>query len=395
MSRRLILAILLLAAGAGAAVVWRTSRTAPAAQGLAKATYQCSMHPQIVSDKPGNCPICGMTLTKVEHDEAAPKERKVAFYRHPMRPDVTSPEPAKDEMGMDYVPVYEDELGGEKGDVPGHAPFTLSSERQQLIGVTTERAEKRDLNVEIRTVGKVAYDPELYNAIAEHREAVAARRKLKDSPLAEAQERAEALVRSSMMRLRLMGISDEQIRDMGEQTPDPVNLLLPSKTAWVYAQVFEYEVDLLRPGQVVVVTAPSLPGQTFKGKITAVDSVLDATTRTARVRAEIATPQERFRPEMFVHVTILIPLGKKLAVPENAVLNTGEHKIIFVKQGEGRFEPRSVEVGRVAQGYQEVRSGLAEGEDVVTSANFLIDSESRFKSAVADFSRRDAPAPAK
>src|SRR5438477_7404062 len=139
-----------------------------------KARYQCAMHPQIVSDEPDICPICGMRLQKVEgpSEGEAQQKGKIVFYRHPMRPDITSPTPAKDEMGMDYIPVYESELSGGEGAVPGHAAFTLSPERQQLIGVKTEEVERRPLDVEIRTVGKVAYDPGLYQAFVEYREAL-------------------------------------------------------------------------------------------------------------------------------------------------------------------------------------------------------------------------------
>src|SRR5580704_3043133 len=134
--------------------------------------YQCSMHPQIVSDKPGKCPICGMNLELVEETPAAPptgapKEHKIVFDRNPMRTDVTSPTPTKDEMGMDYIPVYADELAATQANVPGHAGFTLSTQREQLIGVTRGRVELRDLNTDVRTVGQVAYDPDLYQTIIE------------------------------------------------------------------------------------------------------------------------------------------------------------------------------------------------------------------------------------
>ena len=381
----IVLGVLL--ALAGNVVVTRLPREHAGGEGAVTGStrYQCPMHPQIVADRPGLCPICQMQLQRVEDVPAtpSPKGGRVLFYRHPMRPDVTSPTPAKDEMGMDYVPVYEEQVGGEGG-IPGHAAFTLSPERQQLIGVKAQTVERRPLDVEIRTVGKVAYDPGLYQALVEYREALRARAALGGaSP--EARFGADALVRAAGLKLRQQGVSEAQIREIGRDDRDPVNLLLPGKSVWIYGQVYEYEVDLVRPGQEMVVTSPSLPGRTFRARVVAVDPILSATTRTARVRALFATPDESLRPETFVHVVLHVPLGDKVAVPESAVLDTGERQVVFVLAGEGRFEPRAVELGREANGYREVLVGVEPGERVVTSANFLIDSESRFRAAVAAF----------
>ena len=354
-----------------------------------KPTYQCAMHPQIVSNEPGICPICQMKLQRVDDAPGTTKapsgERKVKFYRHPMRPDVASPVPAKDEMGMDYIPVYEDEDAGGVGDVPGHAPFTLSIERQQLIGVTKGVVERRNLAIEIRAVGRVAYDPKLYQAIVEYRQAMRSKAEIQASPLREAHVGSEALVRGAYLRLRQLGLSEAQIQALAKGDGDPERLLLPGKAVWVYAQVYEYEAPLVQPGQEVIVTAPSQPGRQYQATIAAVDPILDSMTRTVRVRALVPTPDSSLRPESFVHVTLRVPLGEKLAVPQEAVLDTGEHQIVFVTKDEGRFEPRSVQLGRDADGFYEVISGLDAGEQVVTSANFLIDSESRFRAALAAF----------
>jgi hypothetical protein len=353
--------------------------------------YQCSMHPQIVSNRPEDCPICGMKLTPVE--EAAPAaatgERKPLFYRHPMRPDVTSPTPAKDEMGMDYVPVYADEVDAGTG-VPGRAGFSLSTERQQLIGVTRARVEERDLTMVIRAVGRVAYDPELYQAIVEYREAIAARRRLSASSLHEATRGADAVVRAAGLKLRQRGVSDELLRSLAPAGRDPVNLLLPGDSVWVYVQVYEYEVDLVAPGQEMTVTAPSAPGKIFTARVTSVDPILDAATRTARVRALVSTPKADLRPETFVNARLHVPLGRRLAVPKDAVMDTGEHQIVFVVRGAGEFTPRAVALGREAHDAYEVLSGLEVGDEVVTSANFLIDSESRFRAALAGFAKAPA-----
>jgi Cu(I)/Ag(I) efflux system membrane fusion protein len=343
--KRILIVVVVMAALAAAFFAGRKFASRPSgpataetpAAGAKKQLYQCSMHPQIISDKPGTCPICGMNLEPVEEAPAA-------------------------------------QPSAEPGEVAGHAGFTLSTERQQLIGVTRGKVETRDLKLVIRTVGRVAYDPELYRAIVEYRDVL-------NRP------GMETVVSSAALRLRQLGLSEEMIKELADPGHDPQRLLLPGKEVWVYAQIYEYEVDLVRSGQAVEITTPSLPGRAYTAKVVAVDPILNAATRTVRARILVETPDESLRPEMFVHVKLEIPLGKKLAVPFDAVLDTGENQLVFVVKGAGTFEPRSVKLGRQADSYYEVISGLEAGEEVVTSANFLIDSESRFRSAVAAFKK--------
>jgi Cu(I)/Ag(I) efflux system membrane fusion protein len=172
---------------------------------------------------------------------------------------------------------------------------------------------------------------------------------------------------------------------MARHRESPLNLLLPGDSVWVYAQVYEYELDLVRPGQTVRVTSPTSAGHTYTARVATIDPTLDATTRTTRVRIPLPTPDRSLRPGSFVHVTIEVPLGEMLAIPADAVLDTGEHQVAFVVDEHGKFEPRSLTVGREGSGYYEVLAGVTAGEHVVTSANFLIDSESRFRAAVAAF----------
>jgi Cu(I)/Ag(I) efflux system membrane fusion protein len=361
----------------------------------AGAHYQCAMHPQIVSDRPGTCPICQMKLQRVD-DGARPvadaSPRTPLFYRHPMRADVVSSVPAQDEMGMAYVPVYEETAPPEESDVPGHASFTLSRERQQLIGVSTDVVERRDLAVDIRAAGRVAYDPKLYQAVVEYREALRSRGALRGGLLGDSPSAGDAILRGARSKLLQQGLSDDLIEAFVKRGSDPGELLLPGASVWIYAQVYEYEAALVAPGQAMTVTAPSLPGASFATTITAVDSIVDPMTRTLRVRGLLATPERNLRPESFVQVTIRVPLGEQLAVPEDAVLDTGDHRIVFVVHDDGTFEPRSVDLGRAARGYYEVQGGLRAGERVVTTANFLVDSESRFRAALAAFRRAAAPA---
>jgi Cu(I)/Ag(I) efflux system membrane fusion protein len=166
----------------------------------------------------------------------------------------------------------------------------------------------------------------------------------------------------------------------------PTNLLIGGAdgSVWVYAQIYEYEISHVRPGQQAEITTPAYPGRVFRGTVKAVDPNLSAETRSLRVRIEVPNPDGLLKLEMFVNAAIKADLGEKLALPEAALLDSGERKLVFVELGEGRIEPREVRVGSVADGYYELLSGVREGEKVVTTANFLIDSESRLKAAIPE-----------
>lgn len=350
----------------------------------AKDLYYCPMHPNFTSDKPGDCGICGMSLVKraaasqAEQEAAHSKSRKILFYRNPMNPQVTSPVPMKDQMGMDYTPVYEEEPAG-------GAVVYISPEKQQLIGVKKGRVEKRKLTGQILTVGRVAYDPSLFNAQQEYLQAFKSSKTIhKDEGYIEEQSRS--LIKSMKQKLLAIGMSEDEITGLENRGKPQQNLYLPDsedKNVWVYLTIYEYEAQLVKTGTPVEVRAMAYPGQVFEGKVIAVTPIIETATRTLKVRALVDNPENKLKLEMFVNVVIKYDLGDKLAVPEEAVMHAGTRDIVFVAgEAGGHFEPRVVALGSKAQGYYEVLRGLSENEEVVTSGNFLIDSESKLNAVL-------------
>ncbi|MDE2491627.1 MAG: efflux RND transporter periplasmic adaptor subunit [Elusimicrobia bacterium] len=303
-----------------------------------------------------------------------PAARKVLYYRSPMDPKVTSPVPAKDSMGMDFVPVYADQTPAPAE--PG--AFRVSPDRLQLIGVKTGTAERRDLVREIRTVGRVAYDPELYRTEEEYLAALAAAKS----------SRGGSLLASSRLRLTLLGLSGAQIEALARAgRPDRTLLLSPGKggEVWLYADAFESDLPLLKAGQAVVATSPSLPGRVYRGVVASIDPTLNPRTRAVRLRVRLKDPDGDLRPDMYLDAAIRADLGTRLAVPRDAVVDSGIRQVVFLDRGEGHLVARRVTLGVSAGDWVEVRRGVEEGDRVVTSGNFLIDSESQLRGAEASF----------
>jgi hypothetical protein len=356
--------------------------------------YYCPMHPTYASDRPGDCPICSMKLVR---KEAKPeKAKKILYYRHPMGQPDTSPVPKKDAMGMDYVPVYEEAVMDRKSDVPGRAVVEIPSERQQLIGVRLGKVEKQPMRLSLRTVGRVAYDPDLYAAQHEYLSALDGLEKSGTGPYHEPPERARALVESAKVRLRLLGMSEQEIEDLERNKRVSRSLILPEASSedagrrerwvWIYAALYEPDLPLVRIGSHVNVRVPSDSAREYTGTVQALDPVLNEVTRSIRVRSRVRDDEGILKPGMYVDVYLATDLGAELAVSQEAVIFTGERSIVFVAKEDGFFEPREVKLGVKAGTLYEVKSGLVEGERVVTSGNFLIDSESRLHSALESMS---------
>jgi Cu(I)/Ag(I) efflux system membrane fusion protein len=255
------------------------------------------------------------------------------------------------------------------------------------------------------------YSPELVSTQEEYLIALRARKDLVKSPFPEVAASGNSLVESARRRLKLWDISDDQIKALEESGQAKKTLTLYSpfsgfvlekmafkgmnvmpgmalfkladlSTVWLYADIYEYELPFIRVGQQAAIQLSYLQGETFTGKAIYIYPSLDPNTRTAKVRFEFPNPDGKLKPEMYGNVEIKVHLGQRLVVAEGAIIDTGLRQMAIVDKGNGYFEPREVKVGAKVDHYYEILKGLKAGERVVTSANFLIDSESRFKEAV-------------
>jgi membrane fusion protein, copper/silver efflux system len=439
-----------LAAGAGGFYAFSASRHDHAggpSEGAAakKPLYQCPMHPTITADHPSDCPICGMKLVEVKGGETG--ERKIAFYRSPMDARQTSPVPRKDEMGMDYLPVYEDEGKGGGTSVEGLATVQIDPARQQLIGLRTAPVTAGPVGGAWRTTGRVAvdetrvhhvnvkvegfvehifvdfvgkpvrrgeplfsiYSPELLSLQSEYLLAVKMRKELGSGALAGS---GQELVQSARERLRLWDVPDSVLDDLERTGKPQKTLTLFSPTTgvvtkkdvvhghklaagdmpyeitdlsqvWVLADVYESDLAKTKVGMPATLSLQAFPNKGFSGRVLFIDPVLDPKSRTAKVRIAFANPQGELRPEMFGEVTLRARAREGLRIPADAVIDSGTKKVVFVSLGDGKFQPREVKLGATDGDQTEVVSGLGSGEQVVVRANFLVDSESRLKASLA------------
>jgi len=407
--------------------------------------YTCGMHPQVVQNKPGNCPVCGMKLTPVRRqasasDATASGERKMKFYTSTMNPGETSPVPAKDSMGMDMVPVHESKGGASASQLITVEPMTV-----QNMNIRTATVTRGPLRRVVRTVGAIDYNeagladvttkfkgwieklyvdatgqqvhrgeplfdiysPELYSAQREYVIALEGTTAPGDV----------ALKASARTKLKFFDISDEQIAEL-ERTREPrktLRVVAPQDgfvvekmvvegqmvdagmklyrladlgLVWVQAQIYEQDLSYVKLGQEATVTLSYLPDREFRGRVTYLYPNVDEKTRTARVRMEFHNPGYFLKPGMFATVQLRSELAPAaLLVPDMAILRSGERNTVFLALEGGRFEPRTVVLGPQAENdtYQ-VISGLSEGERIVTSGQFLLDSESQLREAIQKLS---------
>ena len=376
--------------------------------------YTCTMHPSVHAEAPGKCPICGMELVPVK----------------------------KRDGGVPSVSP-----GGTQ--TSANREFMVPVERQQQIGVTYVKVERRLLRKEIRAVGTVEpdlqkhwafvaradgyvqelivasvgqivekdepllsiYSPELATSA---RELVMLLRMRDEARTPAARETPQRLITAAETRLRQWNITPEQIAELEKSraAPEVITLRSPFRgvvqelpahqgvavkigdhlvdvadlsTVWLWAEFYESELAGLKSGQAVFVTSKSFPSTAFEGTVAVVNPFVDQTKRTSRVRVDIPNPDFKLRPGMYADVALTLDAGERLAIPVSAVMPTGERNIAFVDKGGGKIEPRDLKLaGQFGDAYA-VESGLSEGERVIASANFLIDSEATVQGALADF----------
>jgi RND family efflux transporter MFP subunit len=416
-----------------------------------KTLYICGMHPWIIQDHPGNCPICGMKLEPVHKtagtETAASGEHKVLYYKSTMMPGETSTKPGKDSMGMDMVPVYADQAAAANSSTITIDPTTI-----QLMNIQTAEVTRGPLRRTIRTVGTIDYNetaladvttkfkgwieklnvdvtgqlvhrgeplfeiysPELYSAEAEYLAVLNSTNGSGGTTLREA----------ALDKLKFFDISDAQIAEL-EKSPTPkktLEILAPADgfvieknivrgqmvdagmklyrladlgIVWVFAQVYEQDLPYVQLGQEATVKLSSLPDREFRGRVTYAYPNVDEKTRTAKVRLEFENPGYFLKPGMFVSAQITAELEPSaLLVPDSAVLRSGEKNTVFVALPGGKFDPRTVALGPESEhDMVAVISGLQEGEHVVTSGQFMLDSESQLREAIQKMSGAVAMAP--
>lgn len=380
--------------------------------------------------------------------EQGSTEKKPLFYRNPMNPQITSPVPAQDEMGMDYIPVYADD-GGDTSALAG--TVIINPTVAQNIGVRTVVSKLTTLSRTINTVGRVTFDeervarlhpkydgwveklfidrtgdhvskntmlmaiysPQLVATQEEYLLALNNVEILKKSPFPDVRDGALSLLQSARERLQLLDMPSHQIKKLDKErkimkgvhihspfdgivmnigaregqriTPQTeLYMIADLSKVWTIVDLYEDDMPWVREGDTAEMKVAGIPGKTFIGKVTYIYPYLEAKTRTIKIRLEFDNLDYELKPDMFANV--IVKAGKQIdavVVPSEAIVRTGEQEQVFVQRSPGKFEPRKVMLGVESKGQVQILEGLKAGEVVVTSSQFLIDSESKLKEATA------------
>jgi len=395
--------------------------------------YTCSMHPSVKTHDPkAKCPICGMDLIPVlkkssgthqppmgrdGHDHAkmlAEQSAGKGEMDKMMPSEFTVPVLRQQQIGVTYATVEKKPLrqtirtvGVVAYDKQRHWDFVARVEGYVQTLHISSRGNVVEKDQPLLTI----YSPELLTTQQEFVGLLKMRDGAKASGSQTALESAERLIESARRRLVLWNITSNQIAEMEKtrEAKETLTLFSPFKgvvqdlpvdqgrrvmvgdhlvdiadlsVVWVWADFYQEELPLLKTNLPVVVKSSSYPDKKFTGNIAVLDPFIDESKRTGRVRLEIANSDFKLRPDMFVDVEVEIAFGEGLAVPVSAVMPTGKRSIVFVDKGEGKLEPRFIELGRKFGGDYAINSGLTNGERVVNSANFLIDAEAKVQGAL-------------
>ncbi len=384
----------------------------------------------------------GGSMNRMESEAGSGETKKVRYWQAPMDPTYIRETPGKSPMGMDLIPVYEGEEDNLEAGIVKIDPVTaqnigvrtkkVKSQVLTKIVRTVGRVdydEKRVHHVNTKIEGWVEklyvdftgqkvkkddyllaiYSPKL---VATQEEYLLAKSYQGQAKKGTGLPGGDSVLELAKKRLELWDVPSHQIRELEETglikktihvhspadgivvekkvqegmfVKPGVNLYIIAdlKKVWVYADVYEYEMAWIKEGQEAEMTLPAYPGEVFKGKISFINPFMEPKTRSVKVRLEFDNASGKLKPDMFANVKFKSSMkNRAVAVPAEAVLLTGERSVVIVARGDGKFSPRPVTLGIEAGGFYEVLEGLSEGEEVVTSAHFLIDSESRLKEAI-------------
>ncbi len=410
--------------------------------------YVCPMHPQIVKDEPGNCPICGMNLVKKEPPKAATskslskKEKKIKYWVAPMDASYRRDGPGKSPMGMDLVPVYED--GDSNDDKAGGFPnITINATTAQNMGVRIETAKRQALSRTINTIGSITYnedtlrhvhvrakgwveklytrslgDPvqkgktllEFYSPeiLAAQKDLINAKRNR--SVLSSGPGRSVSLTEASKTRLRDLNVPEAVInrisktgksqnripiiaqhngvvvktgiRDGMYITPaTEIYTIADLSSVWLIVDVFEHQLSWVNIGDKAEIQVQGVPGKTWIGKVEYIYPELNPKTRTLRVRLKIPTPKQQLKPNMFADVSLLTSNRQVLTVPAEAVIYYEKSPRLVKLIAENKYQPVEVKIGMKSDGKVEIIDGIKEGDRILVSGQFMIDSESNLQAS--------------
>jgi membrane fusion protein, copper/silver efflux system len=398
--------------------------------------WTCTMHPSVHAKDPGKCPICSMDLVPVMKERTTPARSSKNAPQHdhaamlagkPTDSSVTSspshefvvPVDRQQQIGVSFAAVEMKPLSHSIRAVGRVVPETQRVWR--VVSRTAAYVQELGVNAPGELVKKnqvlmKLYSPELLTTQRELIDLLRSRDGTVKN-MHSARGDFQRLIESAERRLRLWNVTDEQIAKIEQTRQAEESLPILSKVdgvvqnlpvtqgasvamgtplvevadlsvVWVWGEFYQDELPMLQIGQEVTVSSSSYPGEKFRGQITLIDPFIDNAKRTGRVRLDIQNPELKLKPDMYVDLVLDMDMGRSLVVPVSAIIPTGKRSIAFVDKGDGKLEPRVVELGGKFGDVYAVKSGLKEGERVVASANFLIDAESKIQGAVKDFEQQ-------